>query len=564
MKIRSFVKLSLMIIQVMFWSHTGQCAELAGSRIIIVGGDHYYPPYEFINENGKPDGYNVELTRAIAEVMGFKVEIRLGSWSDMRRALVEGKIDALQGIVFSMERSKIFDFTANHTIVHESIYRRYGTLPVTDLNDLAGKSVIVQNYGRMHDFLLATGMQIELILADTHADALRLLASGKHDYALVSNLPAVYLGKKLQLSNIIPAGKPVTGERYCYATKKGNTELLTLFSEGLAILKNTGRHQRIYEKWLGPLEIEPIGWKRILKIGAIIIVPLLLAMVGFVSWNYTLKRKVALRTKQLHQHQQQLIQADRLTSLGTLVSGVAHEINNPNSLIMLNTPVLEEAFKDSLPILEAHYQKHGDFALGGLEYSRMREEVPAMLSEMKAGAKRIKRIVDDLKDFARQDDSIFGNDVNFNQTVRTAVRLVDNTIKKTTHHFSMAYAEEIPAIRGNAQRIEQVFVNLILNACQALADPQKAIRLITYYDSESSHAVFEVHDEGTGIAKEHMSHLTDPFFTTKRESGGTGLGLSVSASIVRDHNGSLDFRAKPGGGTIVTLRLPVTSEISKA
>jgi polar amino acid transport system substrate-binding protein len=433
MKSRFFYRLCvLMALSLFFGADTGWGAELAGGKIVI-GGDHNYPPYEFLNERGEPDGYNVELTRAIAEVMGVKVDIQLGPWNEMRRALAEGRIDALQGIVFSVGRGKLFDFTPNHTIVHESIYRRHGTLPISDLNELAGKSVIVQNAGRMHDFLLATGLDIELILTETHADALRLLASGRHDYALISNLPAVYLGKKLQLSNIIPAGKPVSGERYCYGVAKGNTEILTLLSEGLAILKNTGRHQQIYEKWLGPLEVTPMGWKKILKIGTIIFLPLLLAMVGFIAWNYTLKREVALRTHQLHQHQQQLIQADKLTSLGTLVTGVAHEINNPNSLILINTPAIAETFEDAMPILDAHYRRQGDFTLGGLEYSRMREEIPAMLSEMKAGARRIKRIVEDLKDFARHDDSLFNGDVDFNQTVRTAVRLVDNSIKKATN-----------------------------------------------------------------------------------------------------------------------------------
>lgn len=561
MKTRRTVAFGLLqLLLILFCSHIAGAAQLAGSRVVVVGGDRYYPPYEFINSDGEPDGYNVELTRAIAEVMGVKVDIRLDTWQKMRRALADGTVDVLQGIVFSEERSRIFDFTPNHTIVHESLYRRYGTLPVDALSDLNGKSVIVQDSGRMHDFLLSTGMEINLVLTDTHADALRLLSSGQHDFALVSNLPAIYLGKKLQLSNIIPAGKPVSGERYCYGVKKGNTELLTLFSEGLAILKNTGRHQEIYEKWLGPFEGQPHSWKKILKRVAVILVPLLFTMIVIVAWNYTLKRKVALRTRQLHQHQQQLIQADKLTSLGTLVSGVAHEINNPNSLILLNTPVIIEAFEDALPILESHYQARGDFPLGGLSYSRMREEVPAMLTEMNAGARRIKRIVEDLKDFARRDDSVFSDDVDFNETVHAAVRLVKNSIKKATHKFSIRCGENLPPIRGNVQRIEQVVVNLILNACQALPDPEKSIRLRTRQSPGRDRVMLEVHDQGEGIAEEHLPHITDPFFTTKRQSGGTGLGLSVSASIVRDHNGSMAFSPNPKGGTIAVLTLPVGKE----
>jgi polar amino acid transport system substrate-binding protein len=189
----------------------------------------------------------------------------------------------------------------------------------------------------------------------------------------------------------------------------------------------------------------------------------------------------------------------------------------------------------------------------------MRAEIPAMLSEMSAGARRIKHIVNDLKDFARQDDSIFSDAVDFNATVHAAVRLVNNSIKKATNDFNIQCAENLPSIRGNAQRIEQVVVNLILNACQALPDPQKTIRLATCQNGAGTQVVLEVHDEGVGITAEHLSHITDPFFTTKRASGGTGLGLSVSASIVHDHNGSLDFRSRPEGGTIAILTLPVRS-----
>lgn len=232
-------------------------------------------------------------------------------------------------------------------------------------------------------------------------------------------------------------------------------------------------------------------------------------------------------------------------------------------MILYNTPAISDAFEDSLPILDLHYHKHGEFSLGGLDYSRMREEVPAMLSEMNTGARRIKRIVEDLKDFARMDDPIFNDDMDFNAVVQAAVRLVKNSIKKSTEHFVIQCAERLPLICGNAQRIEQVIVNLILNACQALSDRQKSIRLITYQNAGGTQVVLEVQDEGIGIEEDNRSRVTDPFFTTKRESGGTGLGLSVSASIVKDHNGTLDFRSREEGGTIAILTLPVNGKVTE-
>jgi polar amino acid transport system substrate-binding protein len=140
---------------------------------------------------------------------------------------------------------------------------------------------------------------------------------------------------------------------------------------------------------------------------------------------------------------------------------------------------------------------------------------------------------------------------------QAAVRLVEPTIRKATFCFRADYASGLPGIRCNSQRIEQVLVNLILNACQALPDQYRCIELSTWFDSQQQAVFCRLRDEGNGISPEHLARLTDPFFTTKREIGGTGLGLSVSAGIVKEHSGALEFESTPGQGTIVTLKLPV-------
>jgi polar amino acid transport system substrate-binding protein len=280
-----------------------------------------------------------------------------------------------------------------------------------------------------------------------------------------------------------------------------------------------------------------------------------------------LEKEVAERQRamdELRVRQRQLIQADKMTSLGILVSGVAHEVNNPTGLILLNLPHLQKAWEDAEPVLEEHYRQAGDFRLGWLQYSRMREEIPQMLAEMQEGARRIKRIVEDLKDFARRDDADLSAAVDLNAVVAAALRLVDNSIRKATRHFAVEYAAEPPRFRGNHQRIEQVVVNLVLNACQALPDSERGIYLRTWHDAGQQAVLLEVRDEGEGIAQEQLPHLTDPFFTTKRETGGTGLGLSVSAGIVKEHGGSLAFCSAVGAGMTVTLTLPACQEMTTA
>ncbi len=544
-------------------------SRISGDKPIIVGGDRAYPPYEFIDKDGNPAGYNVDLTRAIAELMGMKVQFRFGGWKEIRDAFSNGEIDLLEGISYSEERTKVIDFSVPHTIVHHAIFAREDTRPATSFGDLKGKEVIVFESGIMHDYLVENGYDVKIVLTETPAEALRLLASGKHDYAVVAMLPGMYLIQELQLFNLRPVAKNIAERPYCFAVKKGDTELLSRINEGLAILKKTGQYQAIYQKWLGVLQPPGVPWGRLIKYMAAVVVPLVLLLVGTIVWTQTLKKEVAIRTEELAReaaerkraaeelllHQKQLIQAHKMAALGILVSGVAHEINNPNGLILMNTPVIIEAFKDITPLLEEYYTEHGDFIMGGLHYSRMRTEILPMLTEMQDGAKRIKRIVEELKDFARRDDSGFVDSLNFNGVVQAAVRLVDNSIRKATNHFYVSYADNLPKIRGNFQRLEQVVVNLILNACQALPSSDRGVFVKTFIDQVSGSVILEVRDEGVGIAPEHLPYLTDPFFTTKREVGGTGLGLSVSATIVKEHGGSLQFTSSPGKGTTVMLTL---------
>ncbi|MHC1712474.1 MAG: transporter substrate-binding domain-containing protein [Solidesulfovibrio sp.] len=538
------------------------------SRPVVVGGDRDYPPYEYLDKEGQPAGFNVDLTRAIGEVMGMKIEFRLGSWAEVRQALQDGGVDILEGTNFSEERAaEEMSFAPPSAIVNHAIFARKGTRVASTLEDLAGKTVLMHRRGYMHDLLTSKGYGKNTVTTDTPADALRLLAAGEGDYAVVAMLPGNYIIQDNKLDNIEVVAKSVATLRYGYAVKKGNDALLARFSEGLAILRETGQYDALYNKWLGVLENRPLPWQTVARYAAVIAGPLLLLLGGTVLWSHSLRRQVAQRTAsltkaldELSRNQRQLVQADKMAALGTLVSGVAHEINNPNGLILLNIPILRKVQTDVGRILDECFAREGEFTLGGISYTRMRRELPRMLEEMQEGALRIKRIVNDLKDFARREDGVGKVLIDVGDASRKAVRLVDATIRKCTDHFSARYEEDLPLVWGNSQRIEQVVVNLILNACQALPDKSRAIAITTRHDEAAGKVILCVEDKGSGIAPEHLPHLTDPFFTTKRDSGGTGLGLSVSAGILKEHGGCLTFESTPGQGTTVCLELPVAKE----
>lgn len=543
--------------------------------VVVVGGDASYPPYEFLDREGRPAGFNVELTRAIAEVMGLNVEIRLGGWDEMRKALGRGEIDIVQGMAFSQERMGEVDFSTPHALLYQSIWTRRDDRRIRSLEDLRGKQVIVMRNSIMQDFMRRFDPSARLILTDSLGGALRLLNDGKYDCALVSKLTGKYLEKELGLKRIVPVAKPLITQEYGFAVRKGNSQLLGRFNEGLAILKRSGQYQEIQRKWLGVLDPEPVTLQRVGRQIALIALPLLLVIGGIALWSWTLQKQVDQRTRELAREvaekeralealrlqQDQLIQADKMASLGVLVAGVAHEINNPNGLILLNLPLFEETYKSSIPILDAWHEENGDFRLGRHSYSRLRDQLPLMISETQEAAKRIKRIVSELKDFSRPDSADLSELLDLNAIVQAALRLVENPITKSGQRIETSYSEELPRLRGNAQRLQQVLVNLLLNASQAMQGEGELISIATGFDPAAGVVLCSVQDEGRGIASEHLPRLTDPFFTTKREEGGTGLGLSVSARIVNEHGGALGFESIPGSGTVVTLSLPsVTGE----
>jgi polar amino acid transport system substrate-binding protein len=251
-----------------------------------------------------------------------------------------------------------------------------------------------------------------------------------------------------------------------------------------------------------------------------------------------------------------MMQASKMAALGVLVSGVAHEINNPNNFIMLNTPILREAWQSALPILEDYYKENGDFLMAGMKYSEMRQHMPQLLDGVAQGAERIKQIVANLKTYVRGNADDLAQPVDVNAVIRASISLVSNVIQNATDRLELDYGADLPRVRGSFQRLEQVILNLIQNACHALPDRQKGIFVSTAFDREGSNVLIVIRDEGAGILPEALPRIREPFFTTKQESGGIGLGLSISSKIVEEHRGSLHFDSAPGAGTTVTITLP--------
>lgn len=284
---------------------------------------------------------------------------------------------------------------------------------------------------------------------------------------------------------------------------------------------------------------------------------LLLYLVALVLLAYVLHliARLRARARELRRKEMQLIQANKMTSLGTLVSSIAHEINNPNQIVLMNSGVLASAWTDAAVVLDNVRNDQAQFSLAAIPYCEMRETIPQLIQEIEDGARRIERIVSDLKTFARPGRGIQER-FHLNDVVQRALRLLTHLVHKKTDDFQLRLADNLPYLEGNSQQIEQVIVNLVINALEALPDRRRSVTVTTYFDATRRAVGLDVQDDGVGIAEEHLSRLGEPFFTTKEATGGTGLGLAITTTLIRMHNGRLDFVSTPGKGTRARIELP--------
>ncbi|MBA4391075.1 MAG: hypothetical protein C0399_09065 [Syntrophus sp. (in: bacteria)] len=251
--------------------------------------------------------------------------------------------------------------------------------------------------------------------------------------------------------------------------------------------------------------------------------------------------------------ERQLLQADKLASLGQLVSGVAHEINNPNTFIRGNLYIMQEAMNDIFPFLDQVYQSNPDLKIARLNYDIFRQNVPILIDDMAQGANRIKGIVDGLRKFAKRDEGLLNESVDLNAITESCLRLVDNQIRRNAD-VKVDLNPKVPAITGNIQKLQQVIVNILINASQAIEKSKGTIHVTSEFNDRE--VILRVRDDGKGMDEKTLRQTFDPFFTTKRHQGGTGLGLSIAYGIIKEHKGRIDVESKVGVGTSFCICLP--------
>ncbi|MDN5210938.1 transporter substrate-binding domain-containing protein [Fulvivirgaceae bacterium BMA12] len=301
-------------------------AQKKADKTIIYGGDKHYPPFEFVNAKGQPDGFHVDLFRAIGEVMGFQVTFKFDDWSRIRQMLEAEEAIDVTDMFFSAERTQVVEFANSHAVVSHELITRDGTKNIEKISDIANATVVVEKGSILEDLLKKSELQLTVIGVNDELEALNLLAQKKYDYALVSGYQAHRFIAENKASKLSPVGPVVLPLELAFATSKGRTNLIQEINTGLEILKKTGKYSKIYVKWFGEKE-ESI----LTKISKWVGLSLFILLVLSVFWIQTLRRMVKTKTvaikselnekinaeKRLKSRELELKEAQKLANLGS-------------------------------------------------------------------------------------------------------------------------------------------------------------------------------------------------------------------------------------------------------
>jgi signal transduction histidine kinase len=528
-------------------SHAQADSTFHINKTIIVKGDYDYPPFEFINENGQPDGFNVKLFKRLADELGIKYKLELAPWHQVREELENGKIDALLGLMVSEERSKSIKFGIPHNVMNHAIFTREDQ-NISNLEQLRNKEIIVQKKDLMHDFLKKTGLTDKIIAVENQHRALNLLSSGKHDAALLGNFQGAHLINKHNIKNVVIQNSKIEPKKYAMAVSKDNDELLWLLNMGLYQLKASGEYDEIYEKWFGVYEkksfLKRFQFPIIITISGLVFLIVIIIFLRYrvkitnqqlqksynemVDLANNLKEEIKRREKieiDLVAAKEKAEESDQLKS--AFLANMSHEIRTPMNSIMGFASLLPS--EDSKDLMT--------------QYARI----------IVQNSEQLVNIIDDIVLYSKLQTKL----INLNNTSFKITDLFDDIyqsfqlpiypkeIKLSVKHDAAADLE----FDTDYDKIRHVFTNLISNAYKYTDEGEIEFGCQHCEDD----AIFYVRDTGIGIPEKDVERIFDRFYRAhnaeRKSQNGTGLGLSIVSELVELLNGKIWVESEEGKGS---------------
>lgn len=527
------------------------------NRLIIAKGDMQFAPFEFLNEKGEPDGFSVELFRAMMDRLGINYKLTLEDWGKVQNELNNKQIDLAIGMIYSKERAEKVKFGIPHCMISYNIVCRKDK-DFANLNQLKGKTIIVQYKDRAHEYLLTTKLTNKIITVKNIAEAVKLLASSdKYDAVLSFDISSFYFVRKGGYDNLLVHLTDIAPERYSVVVNTDNEDLLYMLNATIYQMKLDGEYDKIYYKWFGVYEsskINKVTWYILAILGG--------CLVLFGIFIIVLRVKVRHATRALQW---------RNKEMGKLVK----QLRNENEMRL---KVEENLIKEKERAEESDRLKSAFLA-------NMSHEIRTPLNAI-VGFSSIICETENEQDKAKFLDIILKNNELLLQLINDVLdlsRIESGTLTMKPDYFQLSDAcdqilssvnlemkkKEVCLVRkldfdcllySDRSRIIQVIINFLNNAFKFTT--VGSIMLQTKQVSEGKVEIAVI-DTGIGIDENKKELVFERFTKLNVFSQGTGLGLSICKNIIERLHGEIGVESQVGIGSKFWIQLPVAKKDNK-
>lgn len=519
------------------------------TKQIIFGSDYDYPPYEFINKKGEYAGFHIDLMNAIGKEMGYEVEIQLGDWTYIREELESptGKINV--GDMFYLEeRTKKIDFLPHHDIVSYVIVRNKKSLPIKSISQLQNQTIVVTAHAIADEYLAGEYPSIKKIESITDLHALKIISSGRCDYALINQYTAHKFIKEHSFDNLAVSEEFVFSKNLCFVVKKGNSKLVQDIEEGMNRIKENGIYSQLYVKWFDnekeayELLLTRIKWTFLILLSVVFVVG---------SWILTLRKQVQRKTKSLRKEVEERQKAQKLLfdkneelekrnyELDKFVYSVSHNVRSPIASALGLVGVVRLEFEDNEKL--SYYIANIGKSLHKLDYY-----VNKILAYV-----------------ANKNFDIKNEQIYFDELI---TQIIEETkflegANEVEFHKQIIQEKEF---YSDTDRIYTILECLIANSVEYKAKREEKSYVKILVQITRTHASILIEDNGEGIQEQQLEKVFEMFYRGNERSKGTGLGLYVVQQTVEQLGGTLQLQSNYKKGSIFTIHIPnlLTKELT--
>lgn len=534
--------------------------------VIKYGSDPQWAPFEFKDRKNTPSGLTRDYISIIEQKLGVEFEyIKCNTWDEIYNKAKNKEVDFLSAAVQSDTRSKYFLFTEPYNFQPVSVYAQKGSNFIRNLNELNGKKVGVVKGYFIESLLKKDYPEIYITSTKNIETGLKKLSKNEID-AFIESMPVVnYYINSYHYENIRIVG--VTP--YLYSVSISVRRDWPIFRNILQKTLNSipkSEKKAIYDNWISYRD-----YKNDYSLLFTILIPLLIILIVSIFWNSKLSKEVKKRKKaqkeldtafkKLKDTQAHLVQTEKLATIGMLTAGIAHEIKNPVNYISGSISLVEDNIEsiiqytdkvnELMSFLHEEKKKELERIRENIDYEHIKSNFHFLFESIKKGSEQIIEIANGFNSFSIKANTE-KQKYNINRAIKSTLVLLRNQYKYNIELTTDL--AEIPEIECYAGKINQVFLNILTNAIQAI-EKNGEIHIQTYV--EENHVKVSIKDNGSGISKESIEKIFNPFYTTKSIEKGTGLGLAISKNIIDDHNGTIKVNSEPKVGTEFIVSLPL-------